>query len=137
MATRLPAKLVTSTPGETAVLVNGETLQFWTAPRKLTPQVVDRILRPYHPEDRALWIKQCQECQGYFIGRYAAQVCGETCHTKRRRRQVNANNAKRNRHVYRDEDRDCCQCGRPFMPSRSDAKYCSAACRQAAYRKRV
>ena len=59
MATRLPAKLVTSTPGETAVLVNGETLQFSAAPRKLTHQEVDRILRPYHPEDRALWIKQC------------------------------------------------------------------------------
>jgi hypothetical protein len=31
----------------------------------------------------------------------------------------------------------CQVCGRIFQPPRSDAKYCSSACRQKAYRTRV
>ena len=33
--------------------------------------------------------------------------------------------------------RKCQACRRWFMPSRSDARFCSAACRQRAYRRRV
>jgi hypothetical protein len=31
---------------------------------------------------------------------------------------------------------ECWNCGRKFVPTRSDARYCSPACRQAAYRRR-
>jgi len=37
------------------------------------------------------------------------------------------------RHV---NQRDCAACGERFYPSRDDAKWCSRACRQWAYRKR-
>ena len=40
----------------------------------------------------------------------------------------------RKRHV---NPRDCVNCGKSFQPKRSDAKYCSAACRQQSYRSRV
>jgi hypothetical protein len=33
--------------------------------------------------------------------------------------------------------RDCAVCGKTFAPTRADALYCSGACRQTAYRKRV
>src|SRR5262249_26940300 len=33
--------------------------------------------------------------------------------------------------------RDCAVCGKTFAPTRADAQYCSGACRQTAYRKRV
>jgi len=33
--------------------------------------------------------------------------------------------------------RDCVVCGEAFAPTRADAKYCSAVCRQTAYRRRV
>jgi len=33
--------------------------------------------------------------------------------------------------------RDCVVCGEAFAPTRTDAKYCSAVCRQTAYRRRV
>jgi predicted nucleic acid-binding Zn ribbon protein len=32
---------------------------------------------------------------------------------------------------------DCAVCGKTFAPTRADAQYCSGACRQTAYRKRV
>ena len=34
------------------------------------------------------------------------------------------------------ENLTCKRCGRTFTPKRSDAKYCSEACKQAAYRTR-
>lgn len=34
-------------------------------------------------------------------------------------------------------DRVCAVCGKKFIPARSDALYCSNACRQSAYRQRV
>jgi len=33
--------------------------------------------------------------------------------------------------------RDCEDCGKSFEPTRADAQYCSDACRQTAYRRRV
>ena len=41
------------------------------------------------------------------------------------------------RHIVRRQEpnpRDCDQCGDPFTPIRADARYCSPACRQKAYR---
>ena len=38
--------------------------------------------------------------------------------------------------MFRTRRRCCMSCGKKFEPKRSDAKYCSAACRQRAYVKR-
>jgi predicted nucleic acid-binding Zn ribbon protein len=38
---------------------------------------------------------------------------------------------------YRLRSRPCAVCGTEFRPWRGDARYCSNACRQKAYRRRV
>src|SRR5262249_22701922 len=44
--------------------------------------------------------------------------------------------AKQLRTLHRSE-RECPRCGRKFSPKRIDGRYCSAACKQAAYRCRT
>jgi hypothetical protein len=56
-------------------------------------------------------------------------VCGEAC-----RRAIYAAQAKLRRAHYPEP---CIVCGESFMPKRTDSRYCSSACRQAAYRNRV
>jgi hypothetical protein len=56
--------------------------------------------------------------------------CSQRC-------RVRHNNQKRSERL--EEKRagtECQECGDTFTPDRSDAKYCSAACKQRAYRKR-
>ena len=42
----------------------------------------------------------------------------------------------RNKRCLRKHDKSCDRCGERFTPPRSDARYCSSACRQAEYRER-
>jgi hypothetical protein len=44
--------------------------------------------------------------------------------------------ARRHRAEARGPSRPCAECGEPFEAKRGDARYCSSACRQKAYRKR-
>lgn len=46
------------------------------------------------------------------------------------------NERQRDRRLRLRSDRSCSECGDIFTPSRSDAQFCSTACRQRAYRKR-
>lgn len=58
-----------------------------------------------------------------------AVVCDDRCrHEAQLARQRERRAAERRT--------DCAECGETFTPARSDAKYCSGACRQRAYRKR-
>jgi hypothetical protein len=57
---------------------------------------------------------------------WPGHVCSTTCARERR------NRARRVRH----EERKCAVCCRGFEPKRSEALYCSARCRQRAYRAR-
>jgi hypothetical protein len=57
-----------------------------------------------------------------------AVICGEPC-----RRIVRAANARARRRV----PRACSICGVEFKPNRGDARYCSPACKQRAYRQRL
>jgi hypothetical protein len=57
-------------------------------------------------------------------------VCCEACLSAAR-----AQEARRWRHLDRDS-RDCEHCGDSFEPTRTDARFCSSACRQSAYRER-
>ncbi len=43
----------------------------------------------------------------------------------------------RKRKQARRLSRQCPQCSTPFRPARADARFCSAACKQAAYRQRA
>ena len=57
-------------------------------------------------------------------------ACGEQC--RRAEHQHRWNSKVRVEH----QERACACCWEPFTPKRADAAYCSAACRQAAYRQR-
>ena len=58
-------------------------------------------------------------------------VCSEQC-----RHKATSAAAKRKRSEARGT-RQCQDCGKTFKPTRSDARFCSVACKQRAYRKRV
>jgi hypothetical protein len=56
--------------------------------------------------------------------------CSQRC-------RVRHNNQKRSEQLERERaNTECQECSDIFTPDRSDAKYCSAACKQRAYRKR-
>jgi hypothetical protein len=57
-----------------------------------------------------------------------------TCSLDCRQAIHNANYRKR--HPQWRHQRKCRLCGKAFTPKRTDAKFCSTACKQAAYRKR-
>jgi hypothetical protein len=58
-------------------------------------------------------------------------VCGTEC------RQAVHNANYRRRHPRSRVEQQCLGCGRAFTPKRNDAKFCSVACKQRAYRERV
>lgn len=58
-----------------------------------------------------------------------------TCPTPECKRERKYRAAREKRREERT-DLKCQECGDTFTPDRSDAKYCSAACKQRAYRKR-
>jgi hypothetical protein len=79
--------------------------------------------------------KLCDSCERPVINktrRYGWSIiaCSPDC----RKRIENARyRAKRSQHPA---DRPCVICDEPFTPKRSDALYCSPACKQKAYRQR-
>jgi hypothetical protein len=81
--------------------------------------------RAYPPE----WEDQpCENCGRTVMERRWLRhyVCSEQC------RWQAANQHRRASHT----DRTCDQCGTTYTPTRSDAHYCTPACRQAAHRAR-
>jgi hypothetical protein len=89
-------------------------------PAPVTPKA--KVCRKCH---RELGDREC-----YPVGGRRAWWCG---------RCVDADNAAqaRERRRRRRADRPCDQCGVVFTPPRSDGRYCSPRCRQAAFRSRV
>src|SRR4051812_4915357 len=57
--------------------------------------------------------------------------CSERCNTA-----IYGREAKERRAEARGYERSCEICGKAFIPTRSDARTCSSACRQKAYRSR-
>jgi hypothetical protein len=84
--------------------------------------------------------KKCKRCEGvhvnfggtvhgfYHGGRWRGYCwpCGQDAENERQR------DLRRQRRT----GRKCCGCGERFTPQRADGRYCSSACRQAAYRVR-
>jgi hypothetical protein len=58
--------------------------------------------------------------------------CSRSCANKHYARPHNARRAEQR--AAQRANSTCAQCGHAFNPSRSDARYCSPACRQTAYR---
>lgn len=73
-------------------------------------------------------ISTCVVCGRLVTGRkkYCSQRCVNDAYMERRRQRHAASLRK-----------TCAVCGKPFTAKRTDAMYCSPACKQAAYRGRV
>jgi hypothetical protein len=71
----------------------------------------------------------CLRCRRVFYGSVHRRYCSDECGELERRMRRTPNQPK-------PEPRPCVGCGEGFVPSRSDAVYCSNACRQRAYRQR-
>jgi hypothetical protein len=70
----------------------------------------------------------CVGCDRPLViwGRTDKDVCGRACLKRLKRRQAR----------QEPEPVVCATCGTTFTPARSDARYCSNACRQRAHRQR-
>lgn len=62
--------------------------------------------------------------------------CSEVC-SRLESRRFWCGNAREERRTARGEARRCADCGESFEPQRADVRYCSGACKQRAYRRRV
>ena len=97
------------------------------------------------------YLKESYEETGFTAGGYAIRklICGgcgrvfyttiytkKYCHSYWCGNQAN-NRRQREYRQMRRQDLVCQCCGEKFTPKRADARYCSNACRQKDYRKRV
>ena len=97
------------------------------------------------------YLKESYEETGFTAGGYAVRklICGgcgrvfyttiytkKYCHSYWCGNQAN-NRRQREYRQMRRQDLVCQCCGEKFTPKRADARYCSNACRQKVYRKRV
>jgi hypothetical protein len=89
--------------------------------------------------DREHWLppKPCSHCgRPVIVDQYRGSqryiVCGDQC-----RIAIYNANARKKYERRQLPERCCAVCDRPFAPRRSDALYCSAACKQKEYRRRL
>jgi hypothetical protein len=84
---------------------------------------------PDYTSTQKRYERECNGCGEPILnpseGVFAWQVCSKRCYQR----------ALRKRH-RREKWRNCKTCKRHFVPSRNDARFCSNACRQWAYRAR-
>jgi hypothetical protein len=95
--------------------------------------------KPIDAETRAMLLRgqaveaPCEVCGTRvvtLVGRFRYTYCSAGCRLELSDRR------KRQGHVS-VPPRACTECGEPFTPKRRDARYCSNACRQRAYRERT
>lgn len=80
----------------------------------------------------------CEACGRPVVNEPEMNIPGTRKYTAcnwRCRRKVYTKKRKERREAKRS-DMECGQCGRTFTPDRSDAKWCSDACKMKAYRRR-
>lgn len=88
-----------------------------------------------------LRLKVCTICGASFIGHWKAETCSQVCRRVRHETQVRQNNARiSEKRKSRRESRDglrtkCGWCGGPLTATNRRREWCSAKCRQAAWRK--
>ena len=75
----------------------------------------------------------CGGCDQVF---YTTIYTKKYCHSYWCGNQANNRRQREYRQIHR-QDLVCQCCGEKFTPKRADARYCSNACRQKVYRKRV
>jgi hypothetical protein len=118
--------------GPDALYVRGP----WNRKRLLCEPCV-RSSRPPYPLD---WpprrFRVCRRCgrRRYYQSGWPRDFCTDIC-----KRQHERGLLEQRRQRWRERvrpSRPYMRCGQPFTAGRSDARYCSSACRQRAYRQR-
>ena len=107
--------------------------------RQPTPPLTVNGVSVAMPPDTRRWLEaECEECGRPVVfglmRRHRRFFCSRCCANKHNVRPHNARRAERR--AAAREGLTCAVCDTTFNPSRSDARYCSAACRQRAYRLR-
>ena len=90
---------------------------------------VSQRSRQFHP---------CNDCR-QMAPRYYCDDCRQRWERERHEKREKDNAAARQRRARNRLlwQATCVQCGKPFIPKRRDANYCSGACRQKAHRERT
>lgn len=95
--------------------------------------------------EETTYLCKCDVCGAQFYSRWGAQsYCSDACYEldREKRRKETIKRSTQRRKERRDAvraqlpDSTCAYCQQPFRPLRSNAKFCSDACRQKAYRER-
>jgi hypothetical protein len=83
-------------------------------------------------------LRQCSRCSRSFFTHHSGGVlyCSRECQ-QADRNERRAERRKRERQHHPRKPIKCAHCGKRVPPERSTRRYCSDACRQAAYRKRI
>ena len=82
------------------------------------------------------WLSEPRPCKGCgrlvidYLSYWESTYCSESC----RMDYYRAKGKKKRAEIRRT--RTCASCGQSFNPKRTDMRYCSAACKQSAYRQR-
>jgi hypothetical protein len=79
----------------------------------------------------------CEGCGRQVHNEHNFRSHSRTFCCKQCEHQAYAAEARRQRAEARGLTRTCVECGETFAPKRSDSRFCSAACKQKAYRRRV
>jgi endogenous inhibitor of DNA gyrase (YacG/DUF329 family) len=89
-----------------------------------------------YPQPVPQWLSETRQCKGCgrpvtdYITYYNSTYCSESC----RRDFYRAESKKQQ--LQARLTLTCAACGKSFGAKRIDSRYCSAACKQAAYRRR-
>jgi hypothetical protein len=146
--------------GDQPVRVEATTREGYTLDRS-TLEALGFDSDPYDgPTGTCLRLKRCAVCNRRFIGHFSRRLCSTTCQSKAAATRLARHRAKRREPYasakpregrdgielpplpsgisWRDEElyQECPECERGFDRQRITGRYCSAACRQKAYRKR-
>ncbi len=81
-------------------------------------------------------IRACENCtRPTFVTSIYTKYCSGKCSRQYNNARL-AESRKFSRAMLNGVGKECQQCGDKFTPPRSDAKFCSPACKQLAYRER-
>jgi hypothetical protein len=103
------------------LLAHQRAMHRWNA--KAHPDPYDAEPPPWMRGIEAATGGRCEWCERPLLGDY---YCSTECEHE----------AWKARRRVEHQPRQCDRCGETFTPTRADARYCTGACRQAAYRER-
>jgi hypothetical protein len=115
------------------------------------PIVIGKVEMPPYPwsgQIRYWQVTRCQNCVDLTgCTPYSCETCGRDVYKRNRWRSLHIfcsalcssrhYNALQREKRLKNRQKQCAQCGAGFTGTRSDSKFCSAACKQKDYRQRI